>query len=779
MATIMNMLPNWFTDALVNEPDNRYVAGRKEYESVVDPEYLKALKLEEAEKQNSPSTYYAKKLRNIIYGGTRGVVQNVGASLYGANEFMKAPIGEYFQEGGLSDISNRATEKMMERSYLDPTHEGKLAQDVLLSPFKMYEGLVRAGADQLLPHSKIAAGITYGVGTGFPIQSSWLGKAAALRGGRKIAERVKTKGRGGKGWDVSEFDALNEVNGMMDTASNAVPGSMVQKVLSKTTGVADDMSTIRFLKSIGENAPIFLPGFYSKKMRVKGLALGKALEKGIRKGVRTWIDPDAAYKMKQSGLSAGAMTEIQNAMLFANTRAKDAVELSRQHGSDSPKTKTAVAEAERAIKTIYAQLQYSHIFNLMSGRTKVGGKLDEMGQMFQLFYPEIMETRGIISPKDAVDLTGVEVNHKFLGPLLESAYGEVGFNLGQNSRVIYGSKSPRGATGVFQNELNQSNAAKIVADFVDNKKGTTAAELQSLVDDVVQNQYVAKNKKVQDSTIPRRIKTQIIEGREYIHYVINKAVSDQLIGGIRGDYLLDPRSGRVIELISDETNLLGGAFKAVMDLASNKKFATIYLREHYAGRQGSQASERDIKKNMREIAHIQNTELPKLHIEGDRILNNSKINQAVKDKRLNALLGKEAALQEQIRSLTNKYPFSKYSTVQEKKAKADLLRSDTEQYARDVSTHKKQVASGEIRKNARKPVKPNPRSRKYSLKKDSEGAWDQTLADDLLEEITADPNTPLRYTLGRTLRNTLGADIQGVGIRERAREERERNELEL
>ena len=176
-----------------------------------------------------------------------------------------------------------------------------------------------------------------------------------------------------------------------------------------------------------------------------------------------------------------------------------------------------------------------------------------------------------------------------------------------------------------------------------------------------------------------------------------------------------------------------------MDLASNKKFATIYLREHYAGRQGSQASERDIKKNMREIAHIQNTELPKLHIEGDRILNNSKINQAVKDKRLNALLGKEAALQEQIRSLTNKYPFSKYSTVQEKKAKADLL----------------------------------------SFKKDSEGAWDQTLADDLLEEITADPNTPLRYTLGRTLRNTLGADIQGVGIRERAREERERNELEL
>jgi hypothetical protein len=75
----------------------------------------------------------------------------------------------------------------------------------------------------------------------------------------------------------------------------------------------------------------------------------------------------------------------------------------------------------------------------MSGRTKVGGKLDAMGQMFQLFYPEIMETRGIISPKDAVDLTGVEVNHKFLGPLLESAYGEVGFNLGQNSRVIYGS----------------------------------------------------------------------------------------------------------------------------------------------------------------------------------------------------------------------------------------------------------------------------------------------------------------------------------------------------
>ena len=143
------------------------------------------------------------------------------------------------------------------------------------------------------------------------------------------------------------------------------------------------------------------------------------------------------------------------------------------------------------------------------------------------------------------------------------------------------------------------------------------------------------------------------------------------------------------------------------------------------------------------------------------------------------MLGKEAALQEQIRSLTNKYPFSKYSTVQEKKAKADLLRSDTEQYARDVSTHKKQVASGEIRKNARKPIKPNPRSRKYSLKKDSEGAWDQTLADDLLEEITADPNTPLRYTLGRTLRNTLGADIQGVGIRERAREERERNELEL
>jgi len=754
MATIMNMLPNWFTDALVNEPDNRLIAGGEEYESVVDPEYHWAKALEEKEKQDSPSTYYAKKLSNIIYGGTRGVVQNVGATLYGANEFMKAPIGEYFQEGGFSDISDRATEKMMERSWVPTSKEGKLAQDTLLAPFKMYEGLVRAGADKLRPHSEIAAGIAYGVGTSLPVFSGTVGKTTGLGIVRKFTKKKEAELAETRLYGMDR--PLGEVMEMLDVVSTSKP-----------------------LQAIGENAPIFLPGFYSKKMRVKGLALGRALEKGIRKGVRTWIDPDAAYKMKQSGLSAGAMSEVQNAILFANTRAKDAVELSRQHGSDSPETKTAVAEAERAIKTIYAQLQYSHIFNLMSGRTKVGGKLDEMGQMFQLFYPEIMETRGIISPKDAVDLTGVEVNHKFLGPLLESAYGEVGFNLGQNSRVIYGSKSPRGATGVFQNELNQSNAAKIVADFVDNKKGTTAAELQSLVDDVVQNQYVAKNKKVQDSTIPRRIKTQIIDGREYIHYVINKAVSDQLIGGIRGDYLLDPRSGRVIELISDETNLLGGAFKAVMDLASNKKFATIYLREHYAGRQGSQASELDIKKNMREIAHIQNTELPKLHIEGDRILNNPKINQAVKDKRLNALLGKEAALQEQIRSLTNKYPFSKYSTVQEKKAKADLLRSDTEQYARDVVTRKKQIASGELRKNARKPVKPNPRSRKYSLKKDSEGAWDQTLADDLLEEITADPNTPLRYTLGRTLRNTLGADIQAAGLRDRAREERERNELEL
>ena len=81
MATIMNMLPNWFTDALVNEPDNRLIAGGGEYESVVDPEYHWAKALEDDERENSPSTYYAKKLSNIIYGGTRGVVQNVGASL--------------------------------------------------------------------------------------------------------------------------------------------------------------------------------------------------------------------------------------------------------------------------------------------------------------------------------------------------------------------------------------------------------------------------------------------------------------------------------------------------------------------------------------------------------------------------------------------------------------------------------------------------------------------------------------------------------------------------
>ena len=144
----MNMLPNWFTDALVNEPDNRLIAGGGEYESVVDPEYHWAKALEDDERENSPSTYYAKKLSNIIYGGTRGVVQNVGATLYGANEFMKAPIGEYFQEGGLSDISGRATEKMMEHSWVPPTKEGQLAIDHLLSPFKMYEGLVRAGAEQ-------------------------------------------------------------------------------------------------------------------------------------------------------------------------------------------------------------------------------------------------------------------------------------------------------------------------------------------------------------------------------------------------------------------------------------------------------------------------------------------------------------------------------------------------------------------------------------------------------------------------------------------------------
>ena len=547
----------------------------------------------------------------------------------------------------------------------------------------------------------------------------------------------------------------------------------------------DPVSTVKPLQAIGENAPIYLPGFYSDK-GAQGFSLVKALGKGVQKGIRTWIDPDAAFKMKQSGLSAGAMTEIQNAILLANTRAKDAVELGKKYGRDAdgkhhPETQAAIAAANRGIKTAFAQLQYSHIFNLMSGRTKVGGELDNMGKMFQLFYPEIIETRGIISPKDAVDLTGVDVNPNFLSPLLESAYGEVGFNIGPNSRVIYGAKSPREAAGVFQNELSQSNAAKIVADFVDNKRGTTAAELQAIVDDIVANKYEAKNKKVKESTIPRRIKSHVIDGKEYIHYVINKAVSDQLIGGIRGDYLLDPKTGRVIELISDETNLLGGAFKAVMDLASNKKFATIYLREHYAGMRKGDASisEEQIRKGMKEVSQLENVELPKLHIEGDRILNNPKINQSVKDRRLNTLLGKEAAIQEKIRTIKNKYPFSRYSAIQKNKERGDLFRADMEQYSRDYAVWKRQVALGEVRKNKAPPKKPKITQKKYRIGGKKDSGWDTELADDLLEELTADPNTPLRYTMGRTLRNTLGADIQGVGIRERAREELEKNELEL
>ena len=102
-----------------------------------------------------------------------------------------------------------------------------------------------------------------------------------------------------------------------------------------------------------------------------------------------------------------------------------------------------------------------------------------------------------------------------------------------------------------------------------------------------------------------------------------------------------------------------------------------------------------------------------------------------------------------------------------------------EQYSRDYAVWKRQVALGEVRKNKAPPKKPTILQKKYRIGGKKDSGWDEKLADDLLEELTANPNTPLRYTMGRTLRNTLGADIQGVGIRERAREELEKNELEL
>ena len=244
------------------------------------------------------------------------------------------------------------------------------------------------------------------------------------------------------------------------------------------------------------------------------------------------------------------------------------------------------------------------------------------------------------------------------------------------------------------------------------------------------------------------------------------------MGGIRADYLLDPRTSRAIEVISDETDLLGGVAKEVMNLASNRRFATIHIRERtISQKEGASATfEKDMKLAFRRIDEIENVNIPALSIQADKLISNPRVSQLVKEKRLNSLSDQKNKLLAESDAIKGLYPFSKYSGVKADLKTVENWAKEMEQYTRNVVEWKKLKASGAIRKNAKKPEKPKmPKGVVES------GKWDQAFMDDIVEKLMKDPNTPLSYILQKYYMNTLGAQVQGVGISR----ENQRNQLEL
>ena len=292
------------------------------------------------------------------------------------------------------------------------------------------------------------------------------------------------------------------------------------------------------------------------------------------------------------------------------------------------------------------------------------------------------------------------------------------------------------------------------------------------MDQVRNDSYTSQGKKPPGGRFPTRIKAVNIDGREYIHYVITKPGSDQLLGGIRADYLLDTRTGRAIEVISDETDLLGGVAKEVMNLASNRRFATIHIRERTISRQaGASATfERDMKLAFKRIDEIDNVDIPALSIQADKVISNPRVGPIAKEKRLNSLSDQKNKLLAEKDAITGLYPFSKYSGAKSEIKTVENWAKEMQQYSRDVAEWKKLKASGAIRKNAKKPEKPKmPKGVVES------GKWDQAFMDDIVEKLMKDPDTPLSYILQKYYMNTLGAQVQGVGISR----ENQRNQLEL
>ena len=779
MATISSYFyPSWFKDAIEGTPDDRLIAGDKEYTSVVDPEYHWAKALDKSEKEDRPLAHYAGNVGDAVYGVARGVPQNLSAGLLGANELLTAPIGEYFQEGGFDRIMDRAGQAQQDRRWDPDSKVGRAAMESFLSPLMLFEGATRATAESLQPLiGKHAAAAIYGGATTFPIGLGTAIKSGALNVGRRQWGRYKAKKDTGK--EAADLRPISELNNMLDKMSlvqfmkglgenspialfeqNWGTIRKLQNYAQKKAGVgAEVVEGEGFLKRVGKGKPVpedKRVGFYSGP-GARVFSLAKGFMKGVGGAIRTHMEPDAAYRMMQSGLSQGAITEIKDALTYSKAMAA-------KHGAGDKR-------AIDAMKTVYAQLQYSHIFNLKTGRVKVGD-MDDMSRLFQVFYPNLTETRGVITPQDAIELTGTDVNSKFLAPLLDSAYGEVGFKINPGDRVIYGAKSFRKKTGMVHNELSSTPAHKLVTDFVDNSRGTTAAELRDFVDQVRNDRYTSQGKEPPGGRFPTRIKAVNIDGREYIHYVITKPGSDQLLGGIRADYLLDTRTRRAIEVISDETDLLGGVAKEVMNLASNRRFATIHIRERTISQQaGASATfERDMKLAFKRIDEIDNVDIPALSIQADKVISNPRVGPVAKEKRLNSLSDQKNKLLAEKDAINGLYPFSKYSGAKSEIKTVENWAKEMQQYSRDVVEWKKLKASGAIRKNAARPVKP-----KIDKSVVESGKWDQTFMDDIVEKLMKDPDTPLSYILQKYYMNTLGAQVQGVGISR----ENQRNQLEL
>ena len=401
------------------------------------------------------------------------------------------------------------------------------------------------------------------------------------------------------------------------TAPMFAPYGWMGKILS---GKAGRFGINPPIQSVAENMNIRIDrrgggresGFYSTKPGEREKAIAVTGSKAARDAAIQALDPKAAARLRQLGLSLGDWKQFSYAMELL------------EKGKSETWAKNHIA----------SQLRKAHFFaNKYRPEGKPAQLTSSLAKAISPFSERMEVIKGIPSVDQMNKIVGKTVQPEFMQVLLDGMVGNRGVGLSPNDTVLYtswtnphnwlgfqlGGKVGGKTSGVHAFEqyvayllkndipVNAENINKRLAidraqkyrkigqvkyDYQGNRLeppkkegGGRGApidwEAYAEMDGVWRHDPLSKQpeKKHFRVAVPAKARDVMIDGNPYIFYQSSVLTPDELIAGVGNYTIFDPNTGRSRILVADELDLASGRGRSLLEMPAQRRVVTVYYHD--------------------------------------------------------------------------------------------------------------------------------------------------------------------------------------------------------